>query len=67
MNTLSVFFTPARYMVVKITRSCSEVVLQTTKHTMIYLDSGPSLEVIPYVKRFDIEDKQWLQWGEQRA
>jgi hypothetical protein len=32
--------------VVKITRSSSEVVLQTTKHNMIYPGSGPSLEVI---------------------
>jgi hypothetical protein len=31
--------------VVKITRSSSEMVLQTTKHTMIYTGSGPSLEV----------------------
>jgi hypothetical protein len=21
----------------------------------------------PYVQRFDIKDKQWLQWDEQRA
>jgi hypothetical protein len=32
--------------VVKIARSSSEMVLQTTKHTMIYPGSGPSLEVI---------------------
>jgi hypothetical protein len=31
---------------VKILRSSSEVVLQTMKHTMIYLGSGLSLEVI---------------------
>jgi hypothetical protein len=31
-----VFFPPARYRVVKITRSCSEVVLRTTNHTMVY-------------------------------
>jgi hypothetical protein len=43
---LSVFFAPARYMEVKIARSYSEVVSQTTKHTMIYPGSGPSLEVI---------------------
>jgi hypothetical protein len=28
---------------------------------------SPSLKVIPYVQRFDIEDGQLLQWGEQRA
>jgi hypothetical protein len=43
---LSVFFALARYMVVKIMCSCSEVVLQTTKHTMVYPGSCPSLEVI---------------------
>jgi hypothetical protein len=43
---LSVFFAPARYRVVKITHSYSEMVLQTTKHTKIYPDSGPYLEVI---------------------
>jgi hypothetical protein len=32
--------------VVKIVRSSSEVVLRTIKHTVIYLGSGPSLEVI---------------------
>jgi hypothetical protein len=41
-----VFSAPARYMVVNITRSCSEVVLRTIKHTMVYPGSGPSLEVI---------------------
>jgi hypothetical protein len=40
------FFAPARYKVVKIRHSCFEVVLQTIKHTMVYPDSGPSLEVI---------------------
>jgi hypothetical protein len=43
---LSVFFAPTRYRVVKIARSCSEVVLRTTKNTMVYSSSGPSLEVI---------------------
>jgi hypothetical protein len=43
---LSVFFTLARYRVVKIAHSSSEVVLQTTKHTVIYLGSGPSSDVI---------------------
>jgi hypothetical protein len=42
----SVFFTPARYMVVKITCSCFEVVLWTIKHTIFYPGSSPSLEVI---------------------
>jgi hypothetical protein len=39
---LPVFFAPARYMVVKIACSCFEVVLQTTKHPIVYLGSGPS-------------------------
>jgi hypothetical protein len=43
---LSVFSAPKNYGVLNITRSSSEVVLQTMKHTMIYLDSCPSLEVI---------------------
>jgi hypothetical protein len=41
-----VFFTPARYRVVKITCSYFEVVLQTTKHIMVYRGLGPSSEVI---------------------
>jgi hypothetical protein len=43
---LSVFSAPARYWVVKIVCSSSEVVLQTTKHIVIYPGSDPSLEVI---------------------
>jgi hypothetical protein len=43
---LLVFFAPVRYNVVKITRSCSEVVLQTTKQTIVYPGSSLSLEVI---------------------
>jgi hypothetical protein len=43
---LLVFSTPAKYRVVKIARSSSEVVVQTTKHTMIYSSSGSSLKVI---------------------
>jgi hypothetical protein len=43
---MSVFFTPTRYKEVKIACSSFEVVLQTIKHTVIYPDSGPSLEVI---------------------
>jgi hypothetical protein len=43
--TIGVFCT-GKNRVVKITCSSSEVVLQTTKHTMIYHGSGPSLEVI---------------------
>jgi hypothetical protein len=39
-------FSLARYRVVKITRSYSEVVLRTTKHTIIYPGSDPSLKVI---------------------
>jgi hypothetical protein len=49
---LSVFFPPTRYMVFKIAHSCSEVVLRTTKYTMIYLGSGPSLEVIALCPTF---------------
>jgi hypothetical protein len=45
-NYLSVFSAPTTYRVVKITHSTSEVVLQTTKHTMIYPGLGPFLEVI---------------------
>jgi hypothetical protein len=43
---LSVFSTLARYIVVKIARSCFEVVLRTTKQTMVYPSLGPSLDVI---------------------
>jgi hypothetical protein len=43
--TVGVFYT-GKNRVVKITCSSSEVVLQTTKHIMIYPSSGPSLEVI---------------------
>jgi hypothetical protein len=43
---LSVFSAQAKYRVDKIVRSSSEVVLRTTKHTMIYHGLGPSLEVI---------------------
>jgi hypothetical protein len=32
IEEVSVFFAPARYRVVKIVRSCSEVVLQTVKN-----------------------------------
>jgi hypothetical protein len=45
-HQLSMFFAPTRYRVVKISRSCSKVVLQTTKHTIFYPGSSPSLEVI---------------------
>jgi hypothetical protein len=40
-----VFYT-GKKKVVKITCSSSDVVLQTTKHTVIYPGPGPSLEVI---------------------
>jgi hypothetical protein len=43
---LSVFIALARYRVVKIMCSSSEVVLQTTKHTVIYPSSSPSMKVI---------------------
>jgi hypothetical protein len=42
---VGVFFT-GKNKVVKIISSSSEVVLRTTKHTMIYPGLGPSLEVI---------------------
>jgi hypothetical protein len=45
MSFVSVFCT-SKNRVVKITHSSSEVVLRTTKHTMIYPDSSPSLKVI---------------------
>jgi hypothetical protein len=34
---------------------------------MIYPSSNPSLEVLPYVQQFDIDDEHVLQRGEQRA
>jgi hypothetical protein len=40
------FSTPARYIVLKIACSSSEVVLRTTKHIVIYPGLGPSLKVI---------------------
>jgi hypothetical protein len=43
---LSVFFTPARYRVVKIAHSYCEIFLRTTKDTTICLDSDPYLEII---------------------
>jgi hypothetical protein len=39
-------FAPVRYMVVKTAHFSSEVVLQTTKHMVIYPGLGSSLEVI---------------------
>jgi hypothetical protein len=42
-------FCTDKNIVVKIMHSSYEMVLRTTKHTMIYPSSGPSLEVIPYV------------------
>jgi hypothetical protein len=43
---LSVFSALARYTVVKITCSNSEVVLRILKHTVIYRGSGPTSKVI---------------------
>jgi hypothetical protein len=43
---MSVFSTPAKYRVVKITRSSFEVVLRTMKYTVIYPGLGPSSKVI---------------------
>jgi hypothetical protein len=60
-------FCTGKNRVVNIVDSNSEMVLQTTKHTMIYPILGPSLEVIPNIQGFDIKDEQWSQWGEQRA
>jgi hypothetical protein len=45
-GSVSVFFTPIKYRVVKITRSCSKMVLRTNKHTKIYPGSDISLKVI---------------------
>jgi hypothetical protein len=46
MKVLVGVFCTGKNRVVKIACSSSEMVLQTTKHTMIYTGSGPSLEVI---------------------
>jgi hypothetical protein len=45
-KNMSVFSASVNYGVVKITHFSFEVVLQTTEHTMIYLGSGPSKEII---------------------
>jgi hypothetical protein len=45
-HQLSVFSVPVNYEVVKIAHFSSEIVLRTMKHTMIYLSSVPSFEVI---------------------
>jgi hypothetical protein len=45
-NQPVVVFCTGKNRVVNITRSNSEMVLRTTKHTMIYPASAPSLEVI---------------------
>jgi Na+/melibiose symporter-like transporter len=45
MAFVGVFFT-GKNRVVKIVHSSSDVVLRTTKHTLIYPGLGPSLEVI---------------------
>jgi hypothetical protein len=45
-KNMSVFSTSVNYGVVKITHFSFEVVLQITEHTMIYLGSGPSKEII---------------------
>jgi hypothetical protein len=46
VRQLSVFFTPAKYMAVKIVRSCSNVVLRTTKRIIFYPGSSSSLKII---------------------
>jgi hypothetical protein len=43
--TVGVFYT-GKNRVVKIMHSSAEVVLQTTKHMVIYPSLGPSLEVL---------------------
>jgi hypothetical protein len=45
MEFIDVFYT-GKNKVVKIARSSSEMVLRNTKHIMIYLGLGRSLEVI---------------------
>jgi hypothetical protein len=45
-HQLSMFFAPARYRVVNLIYSCSEVVLQTTKHIIVYPGLCPYLELI---------------------
>jgi hypothetical protein len=45
-QVLSMFSALAKYKVVKITYSSSEVAVQITKHTVIYTGLGPSLKVI---------------------
>jgi hypothetical protein len=46
VSQLLVLFAPVRYRVIKIVHSYSEVVLQTTKHTIFYPSSVPFVEVI---------------------
>jgi hypothetical protein len=46
MHQLSVFSASVNHGVVKIAHSSSKVVLRNMKHTMIYLGSGPSLDVL---------------------
>jgi hypothetical protein len=64
---MSVFSTLAKYMVVKIARSSSEVVLWTMKHMVIYSGLAPSLKVIAL--RLMIWYWRWIGVirGEQRA
>jgi hypothetical protein len=45
-SQLLVFFEMTRYRVVKMACFYSDVVLQTTKHTIVYPGSGSSMEVI---------------------
>jgi hypothetical protein len=59
--------TSAKCRVVKITRSNSEVLLRTTKHTMIYPDSGPSSEVIAPCPAIWYWRWTGVSRGEQRA
>jgi hypothetical protein len=45
-HQLLVFFVPTIYRVVKIACSNSEVVLRTSKNTVIYPGLGPTLKVV---------------------
>jgi hypothetical protein len=64
---LSVFSASAKYRVVKFAHFSSEMILQTMKHTVIYPDSGPSLEVIALCPTVWYWRWTGLTWGEQRA
>jgi hypothetical protein len=60
-------FAPVRYRVVKITHSSSKVILLTTKHIVIYPDSGPSSEEIALLPAVWYRRWTCVTRGEQRA